>query len=345
MGGPGNWAKGHQGFLETAKAGNAGVSLAERNSDPWAGIVPDPAAVTFFHEHAGWSYDPATQTPEQGRQQSAYRLAQAERLAVLAGADVEWSPDWDVGSHRDFYGPDSAYEDREPETCENADLKVGNELIGSLGCVDDATEDYRRVVSAELAAEHAAELMTYVDADAEACPVCSEPSDYCQGHGRTGDPAGFYTLKAAEAGAGGEFAGKVGSWLAGRDAWEDELPDWVAPEAIAVELDRCRSAGTGRRPSDEALFLAAEHVVNRMRSGEITPDGWSEAVADTWQLLELEELRREYGRRDMEVQMTDGYGAYTRAQSGFATWRLENRDKLEELARRRSELGAMFGRR
>jgi len=28
------------------------------------------------------------------------------------------------------------------------------------------------------------------------CPACGEPIDYCQGHGETGDPAGFATLAA-----------------------------------------------------------------------------------------------------------------------------------------------------
>ena len=87
-------------------------------------------------------------------------LAVAEVLAAR-GWRVVWEDDWDVGSHRDFYGPDSAYADREPDTCETAALvDESGDVLASLGCIDDATDEYRRVVAAELAAEALGELTT-----------------------------------------------------------------------------------------------------------------------------------------------------------------------------------------
>lgn len=32
------------------------------------------------------------------------------------------------------------------------------------------------------------------------CPACGSPIDYCQGHGPSGDPAGYAVLEAHDAG-------------------------------------------------------------------------------------------------------------------------------------------------
>lgn len=53
-------------------------------------------ATAFFYEHAGWSYDPATQTPEQGRQATAARLAEAEAWAASEGLTAQWQEDADA---------------------------------------------------------------------------------------------------------------------------------------------------------------------------------------------------------------------------------------------------------
>lgn len=102
-----------------------------------------------MRDHAGFSVQ-ADETTEQGRMRCARGLAQAEMWARKNGMTFEWEDDWEIGSHvREYDG----YE-REPDTCEtciasDADGKV----VASLGCVDDATAEYRRVVEAELASE------------------------------------------------------------------------------------------------------------------------------------------------------------------------------------------------
>lgn len=113
-----------------------------------------PEAVAFFFEHAGYSHAP-DETPEAGKIRGALSLARAERHATRKGWYVEWSDDWEVGSH--VAGAPEAY-DVEPDTCEIATLyNRHRHMLGSLGCVDDASDDYRRVVAAELASEAIAE--------------------------------------------------------------------------------------------------------------------------------------------------------------------------------------------
>lgn len=150
----------------TFAAGQAEDYYAERRTflpsvpDQWSEFVAQrlstqvreavtSEAVAFFHEHAGWGYDPATETPEEGRQRSAERMAEAEAWAKAAGVSFRWSDDWGVGSHVDEY--DSHGE--EPETCEVCVAYLGGEVVAALGCVDDATDEYRRVIEAELAYE------------------------------------------------------------------------------------------------------------------------------------------------------------------------------------------------
>lgn len=120
------------------------------------GAAPDHAA-EFFYMHAGWSYRPEEETAEQGRRRTARELAEAERAAHQHGWVCTWGDDWTVGSHVKEYGT-AAYE-TEPETCEVACLVDGaDQVLASLGCVDDASDEYRRVIAAELAAEALAEI-------------------------------------------------------------------------------------------------------------------------------------------------------------------------------------------
>ena len=110
------------------------------------------AAVAFFYQHGSYSHNPATETEEEGRRRCAEDLAAAERWAQDHDINFGWSEDWGVGSHFEEFG--EAYDDGEPETCEQCvALSPEREVLASLGCIDDATPEYRRVIEAELASE------------------------------------------------------------------------------------------------------------------------------------------------------------------------------------------------
>lgn len=101
----------------------------------------------FFYAHAGYSYQPATETQEEGRRRCAEKLAAAER-AFLADADAE------------FYTEDSSIP--WDGDCEqggthllDAVLTISGDVVQSLGCIDcnGPSDPYIRVVRAELYGE------------------------------------------------------------------------------------------------------------------------------------------------------------------------------------------------
>lgn len=101
----------------------------------------------FFLKHAGYSYDPKTETPAQGRINTAKRLAMAERYAQDHDWSYTWEPDND-GYHSYLEAGQTV------ETCEFCVLTDDSgDVLASLGCIDDADDNYRRVVEAELALE------------------------------------------------------------------------------------------------------------------------------------------------------------------------------------------------
>ena len=107
----------------------------------------------FFYENAGYSYDPATETQEQGRVKCAKSLAQAEQLALSAGVAFEWQIDQFINSS-DFS------DDPEPwELWECVAYNADGNVIASLSGIDFGRDgspwssNYRRVVEAELATE------------------------------------------------------------------------------------------------------------------------------------------------------------------------------------------------
>lgn len=110
-------------------------------------------AVQFFYEHAGYNWQPDTETQEEGRMRCARQMAQAEEWAKEYGYTVEWSDDWWIdreGHQREF----DCYDEGGPQTCEVAVLiNAGGDDVASLGCIDDATPEYKRVIEAELALE------------------------------------------------------------------------------------------------------------------------------------------------------------------------------------------------
>lgn len=107
-------------------------------------------AAEFFYQHAGWGYNPTTETPEEGRRAGAEALADAERWARETGVWFRWESELGWIDHVAEY---DTY-DAEPETCEACiAYDEDGEVVASLGCIDDATPQYRRVVEAELALE------------------------------------------------------------------------------------------------------------------------------------------------------------------------------------------------
>lgn len=107
----------------------------------------------FFYENAGFSFDPQTETAEEGKRRCANELAEAERWASDAGLSFAWAVDPDVNSsdHSDEPDPYSLWE------CVARDMN--GDTVASLGAIDfgrdgDPWDDpYRRVVEAELAVE------------------------------------------------------------------------------------------------------------------------------------------------------------------------------------------------
>jgi hypothetical protein len=115
--------------------------------------TPKQAAYLFFLKHAGFSYDPKTETARAGRSRCARELAKAERDARALGYVFEWDNDSDgIDGNEDYI----------VETCEScvclsnevdADGDRDRHILASLGAITNATPEYRRVIEAELASE------------------------------------------------------------------------------------------------------------------------------------------------------------------------------------------------
>lgn len=102
-------------------------------------------AAAFFFEHAGYSYNTKTETPEEGRTRCAESLAAAEEAYTDAHAWADVTCDWE---------DDNNPEDSESETVECARMSDGNgDTLACLCGIEDADANYRRVVRAELASE------------------------------------------------------------------------------------------------------------------------------------------------------------------------------------------------
>ena len=115
------------------------------------GIVKlDSTALAFFYANAGYGIAEG-ESDTQGRMRAALDLARAERTAKRRNWVTAWVSDWGIPSHVAEY-PD-AY-DAEPESCELAKLvDVRGNVLASIGCIDDADDDCRRMVAAGLALE------------------------------------------------------------------------------------------------------------------------------------------------------------------------------------------------
>lgn len=114
----------------------------------------------FFYEHAGYGYDPLTETPEQGRQRGATVLAQAERTSRDAGDSYEWQIDTNSSSADWLSANRDGGKNRKPwQVWGCIRRSAGGEILASLWSIDFGRDGepwnspYRRVVEAELAVE------------------------------------------------------------------------------------------------------------------------------------------------------------------------------------------------
>lgn len=110
------------------------------------GLTLDTLAESFFYQHAGYSYDPKTETKRQGRIRCAKDYARAEAYAKAAGWRVHWEDEqepWDG----DIPEPDYLF-------C-GLLYNAEGDILASLGMigVNDPNDPYLRVVAAELALE------------------------------------------------------------------------------------------------------------------------------------------------------------------------------------------------
>lgn len=121
---------------------------------------PASAPAAFFWTHAGYSHNPATETPEQGRKRGAQALADAALLASLAGVSFGWQVDPDTTSADWIEGRKDGSRYRDPWATWGCVLRGPDGVtLASLWGIDFGRggepwgEPYRRVVEAELAYE------------------------------------------------------------------------------------------------------------------------------------------------------------------------------------------------
>lgn len=109
-------------------------------------LTPDEQ---FFYDQAGYSYDPKTETQEQGRIKCAKRLAQVESFAKSKGIRYYWRRDQEIDS-RDFSDEKPFYPLYE------CSAELNGESIGGLCGIDfgrgnkPTGQPYKRVVEAEI---------------------------------------------------------------------------------------------------------------------------------------------------------------------------------------------------
>lgn len=126
------------------------LGTAQADAERHAARTP---AVAFFYENAGYGYNPASETREQGRERGAVALANAEAYAKSNGYAVAWEHDPHADdsflsarerAHAEFY---SAVLYAPSEEWWNDDAR---EVVASLHGIHNPDSAYRRVVAAEL---------------------------------------------------------------------------------------------------------------------------------------------------------------------------------------------------
>lgn len=110
--------------------------------------------VQFFYDNAGFSYDPKTETEEEGKKKCAIALAEAETSARNNGIFFHWEVDTEIDS-REFNKQRPYYElwictCRHPETGVILACLCGIDFGRNKGPFG---QPYKRVIEAELAQE------------------------------------------------------------------------------------------------------------------------------------------------------------------------------------------------
>jgi len=100
--------------------------------------------IAFFYKHGGYGRSPG-QSVEEGRRESAERLARAEAFGESAGWKVSWTTD------QDEYQLGDAETEPPSEVLVATLLDADDNVLGSLGGIGDPDNNYKRVVEAELA--------------------------------------------------------------------------------------------------------------------------------------------------------------------------------------------------
>lgn len=110
----------------------------------------------FFYQNAGYSYDPKTETLEEGRLRSARELADAETIGQRLGYVFEW--ELDECPDLSWMSDEEREQDHEVLCCRIPDPESIWHSLASLCGITDPDSRYRRVIEAELAAEAIADL-------------------------------------------------------------------------------------------------------------------------------------------------------------------------------------------
>lgn len=77
------------------------------------------------------------------------------RMEVKPGPfTIEWTEDWSLPHSHAYEFGDEAYPNGDPETCESCHVRDADDnLVACLGCIDDASDEYRKQVEADLLAQ------------------------------------------------------------------------------------------------------------------------------------------------------------------------------------------------
>ena len=130
----------------TSKAGRSKEAKARKQ------LTPDQF---FFYQHAGYSYDPKTETAEQGRLRCAKELAEAEAIGQRLGYVYEW--EFDECPDLSWMSDEEREQEHEVLCCRIVDPENTRYSLASLCGITDPDHN-RRVIEAELASEAIAEL-------------------------------------------------------------------------------------------------------------------------------------------------------------------------------------------